>query len=141
MVGSSGEKAGLLKGDLVYKINGILFLLPYPYHPHSHIYTNNCIITHVLFIDKTTVGMTAMKVLDDLSNDESDELSIEYSHADTPNDKRTVILERTKTNAQNPVTYAKKTISSGKTLGYIKLKDFNSEAVSGMKTAILYLDK
>lgn len=110
--GSSGEKSGLQKGDIVYAING-----------------------------KSTDGMTAMMALDMLSNDDSDSLTIEYGKENTNDKKKTVVLKRTKTEpADPPVSYSAKTLSSGKQIGYIKLRDFNSEAIPAMKNAIMDLD-
>ena len=112
LAGSSGQKAGLQKDDKVYKING-----------------------------KSTEGMTAMMVLDMLSNDDSDTMTLEYGR-EGKQGKDTVSLSRVKTEPQDPpVLYSMKTANDGSKLGYIKLKDFNSEAIPGMKTAITELDK
>ena len=112
LTGSSGEKAGLKKGDKIFKING-----------------------------KSTEGMTAMMVLDMLSNDDSDKMVLEYGR-DGNDDKNTVTLSRVKTEPKDPpVSYSMKKANDGSKLGYIKLKDFNSEAIPGMKTAVIELDK
>ena len=108
--GSSGEKAGLMKGDVVYSING-----------------------------KSTEGLNAMAALDMLSNDDSDLLTLEYSRDGS--EKKIVKLARSKPTIENPVSYAVKETKNGKRLGYIKLRDFNVNAVPEMKTAITTLDK
>jgi carboxyl-terminal processing protease len=109
--GSSGEKAGLRKGDIIYGING-----------------------------KSTKGMNAMNVLDMLSNDEAETLTLEYGR-DGTDDTKTVTLARAKINIENPVSYAVKERVDKSRLGYIKLRDFNNEAVPEMKAAIKALDK
>jgi carboxyl-terminal processing protease len=108
--GSSGEKAGIQKGDLIYAING-----------------------------KSTEKMQAMDVLDMLSNDRSDSLSLEYSRGkDEPH--KTISLTRTTQKANDPVTYETQVLKSGKKIGYIKLTEFNAEAVPGVRKAINDID-
>lgn len=111
--GSSGEKAGLKKGDKVYNING-----------------------------KSTEGMTAMMVLDMLSNDDSDTMNLEYGRGEKGEGKKMVTLARVKTEPGDPpVSYSMKAANDGSKLGYIKLKDFNSEAIPGMKKAVTELER
>ena len=108
--GSSGEKAGIQKGDLIYAING-----------------------------KSTEKMQAMDVLDMLSNDRSDSLTLEYGRGkDEPH--KTISLTRTTQKANDPVTYETQVLKSGKKIGYIKLTEFNAEAVPGVRKAINDID-
>lgn len=114
LTGSSGEKAGIQKDDIIYTING-----------------------------KSTSSMTAMDVLDMLSNDESDKVVIVYGKKDSNNnddDKKSVILTRVKDTVTNPVTFFSQKVSNGQTIGYIKLKEFNSKAIFGLKEAITSLE-
>lgn len=109
--GSSGEKAGIQKGDLIYAING-----------------------------KSTEKLQAMDVLDMLSNDRSDNLSLEYSRGkDEPH--QTITLSRTTQKANDPVTFESQILKNGKKIGYIKLSEFNAEAVPGVRKAIGELEK
>ena len=109
--GSSAEKNKLIKGDRVYSIN-----------------SNNM------------EGVTAIQLLDMLSNDDSNELIMEIGRLNTNFKKETVVLKRDKQKAQNPVLEATKKLKDGTNIGYIRLNDFNSEAVPGIKAAINKLD-
>ena len=110
---SAGEAAGLHKGDLVFSING-----------------------------KSTKGMSAMDVLDMMSNDKSDTISLEYAEAaavavdPASAERKTVTLDRSKQNAVNPVAYSSQRLPNGKSAAYIKFSDFNAEAVPGLKAAL-----
>jgi carboxyl-terminal processing protease len=108
ITGSSGEAAGLKKGDNVYSING-----------------------------KATQSMTAMQVLDMLSNDKSDTLSLEYSDSNDKTSTHKIIqLARSKQQANNPIQFTSQKVSNGMKIGYIKLSEFNAEAVPSLKNAI-----
>jgi len=134
--GSSSEIAGIVSGDLIYSING-----------------------------RSTSGMSAMDLLNLMSNDESDHVQIEYSHAsklsadrkvdksDVSNelspdinskgndDKITVNLKRSKQEARNPVVFSALITNDKKhKIGYIRLKEFNAEAVSYLRDAIVALE-
>lgn len=104
--GSSGEKAGIKKGDSVYAING-----------------------------KNTNGMTAIQVLDMMSNDKSPTVTLELSSSDEAH--RTITLERSTEKAKNPVSYSIETLRDGTKVGYVNLGDFNAEAVPGLREALL----
>jgi len=108
---SAGEAAGLHKGDLVFSING-----------------------------KSTKGMSAMDVLDMMSNDKSDTIALEYAEAGAADpasaERKTVTLNRSKQNAVNPVAYSSQRLPNGKSAAYIKFSDFNAEAVPGLKAAL-----
>jgi len=122
--GSSSEKAGLHKNDVIYAING-----------------------------KSTDTMTAMDVLDMMSNDDSDTVKIVYSHSSsspTPStqdavsstDPRTEItLKRSKQKAVNPVSSFTQSLSDGTLVGYIRLKEFNNEAAAETSKAIARLER
>jgi len=130
----------LAKGDKVYSING-----------------------------QSTASMTAIGLLDMMSNDNSDSLSLEvgrggaaagrrpaarlavtpaltHQHPDSGEFSRelgvreTVVLARSKQTTVNPVTFSTKTDANGRTVGYIKLADFNSEAVEGVRLALVALE-
>jgi carboxyl-terminal processing protease len=110
--GSSGAKAGLQKDDVIVSING-----------------------------KPAIDMTAMSLLDMMSNDESDTVSMEYFRPSDPNvgSRKSPLkldLPRTYEKAANPVSYYTATGSNGKLAGYIRLKEFNSEATNGVKQAL-----
>jgi carboxyl-terminal processing protease len=108
--GSSGEKAGLRKGDQVLSING-----------------------------NSLEGKTAIDLLDMMSNDEQLELKMEYQRPGE--DKRTIVLARSLQKTLDPVSYSSQRLPDGRLAGYIKLTDFNSAAVPGMKIAIIALEK
>jgi carboxyl-terminal processing protease len=113
--GSTAAKAGFQKGDLIYSING-----------------------------KTTSGMTAMMLLDMMSTDESPTVTMEYAHVngDKEGEKMTATLQRVLAEkATNPVEYYSKKLSNGKLLGYIRLSEFNAEAVPGVRQALVDLKK
>ena len=114
--GSSGEAAGIHKGDVIHRINGIS-------------------------AEKTS----AMQVLDMLSNDDKSTLELEYSPAEAAVDAphKTVVLKRSNQKADNPVSYRVERVKSNgnKLVGYISLKEFNSRAVPGLKEAILEMEK
>ena len=81
-----------------------------------------------------------MDVLDMLSNDRSDNLSLEYSRGkDEPH--QTITLTRTTQKANDPVTFESQILKNGKKIGYIKLSEFNAEAVPGVRKAIGELEK
>jgi carboxyl-terminal processing protease len=134
--GSSGAAAKLAKGDKVYSING-----------------------------QSTAGMTAIALLDLMSNDNSGSLSLEVGRGradggltgrqpaaastvmpalarqhpdsgDLSEQHEKIVLTRSKQKAVNPVTFSTKTAANGLTVGYIKLADFNSEAVEGLRQAL-----
>ena len=112
LTGSSGAKAGLQKGDKIFKIN-----------------------------DKSTEGMTAMSVLDMLSNDNSELVTLEYGRGEST-ERILVSLTRTKIPpSEPPVRYSMKRTKNIEKLGYIKLKDFSAEAIPSMKEAILDLNR
>ncbi|KAJ1424138.1 ClpP/crotonase-like domain-containing protein [Ochromonadaceae sp. CCMP2298] len=110
---SSGAKAGIRKGDVIYAING-----------------------------ERSDKMTAIQMLDKMSNDERDSLELEYG---TPSEtgaevRKTVQLARSTEKAVNPVTFSSKKLPDGKTAGYVKLKEFNAEAVPQLKKALVALN-
>jgi carboxyl-terminal processing protease len=104
--GSSGEKAGIQKGDLIYSINSI-----------------------------STEGMTAMQVLDMMSNDPSDKVTLEVGKPGE-SARKSIALTRSTEKAKNPVTYSVETLKDGSKVGYISLGDFNVEAVPGLREAL-----
>jgi len=111
---SAGERAGLKKGDIIFAING-----------------------------KSADGMTAMALLDMMSNDESDTVTLEYGRPDAGSssdganvEHKTVTLARSKQKATNPVSYSFERLPNGKMAGYIKFSDFNAEAVPGLRAAL-----
>eukprot|EP01038_Epipyxis_sp_PR26KG_P006181 gene6181-8512_t len=124
ITGSAGEKAGIRKGDIIFSING-----------------------------EDTAKMTALQLLDKMSNDNSKQVTIEYgTPAITDNgeafftSKQKVTLNRSTQQAVNPVTYYSQKVpyrgKNGDTLvGYIKLSEFNSEAVKGLKNALNDLNR
>jgi C-terminal processing protease CtpA/Prc len=89
--GSSAEAVGFKKGDIVYSING-----------------------------ESTEKMTAMQLLDMMSNDERSTVTVEYSSVDdqsgTPA-RKTVSLKRSTQKAQNPVSYYSQKLANGKLAG------------------------
>eukprot|EP01040_Poterioochromonas_malhamensis_P008460 gene8460-9153_t len=123
--GSSGDKAGLKKGDIIYSLNGIS--------------TNN---------------LNAIGILEMLSNDNSDRLTLEYSSSDNIDNKKTVTLDRVKEKVVNPVKFRLQVVNDdakgaseggegggSRRIGYIQLKEFNSKAVTGMKEALDYFNQ
>ena len=83
--------------------------------------------------------MTGIQVLDMLSNDESDQVTLEYRRPSANNVVKTVTLTRSKEKASNPVTFSTQKLSDGTLAGYIKLTEFNAEAVPGLEQAIAKL--
>ena len=105
--GSSSDKAGIKKDDLILSLNGI-----------------------------STKGKTALQLLDTMSNDDSAQVELEYSRpSENPPLTKKVTLVRAKEEVINPVTYSISTVSNGKKIGYAKLAEFNSKAVSGLEEA------
>lgn len=104
--GSSGYDAGLVKGDVVYAING-----------------------------ESTEKMTALQFLDRMSNDDSESITVEYS-SKYSNDRKSVVLKRSLEKTLNPVSYSVYSNPSNVKVGYIKLKEFNSQAVNGLEVAL-----
>jgi C-terminal processing protease CtpA/Prc len=89
--GSSALKAGLKKGDVVYSING-----------------------------EPTEKMTAMMLLDSMSNDERPSVTIEYSQVDDTAEnptRKTITLQRSNEKASNPVSYFAQKLTDGKLAG------------------------
>jgi carboxyl-terminal processing protease len=113
--GSSSLKAGLKKGDFIYSINGV-----------------------------STEKMSAMQLLDMMSNDEKSTVILEYSHTDSEgnpiDEKKTAELKRSTEKAVNPVKFASQKLKNGKTAGYIRLGEFNAAAVPGLKEALTDLN-
>ena len=113
--GSSSFKAGLKKGDFIYTINGV-----------------------------TTEKMSAMQLLDMMSNDEQPTVKLEYSHTDSDGkpigEKQSVVLVRSTEKAVNPVKFASQKLKNGKSAGYIRLGEFNAQAVPGVKAALTDLN-
>ncbi len=121
--GSSSEKAGMKKGDYILSING-----------------------------KSAEGMSAMAVLDMMSNDESPTVTLEYfrASAEEPyvdfkqavNKEQSVTLTRSSIEkAKNPISYSTQRLPNGMLAGYIRFSDFNAEAVPNMRDALVDLDK
>lgn len=106
ITGSSAAKAGIQQNDIIYSINGI-----------------------------STEGMTAVQLLDMMSNDNSDTVTLLYGP-----EKKTVSLQRSKQKATNPVSYYSQKLSDGKIAGYVRLSEFNAEAVPGLKAALTQLN-
>jgi carboxyl-terminal processing protease len=135
LAGSSSFKAGIHKNDVILSLNGVL-------------------------VDK----LTALEVLDIMSNDPRDEVVMEYipasfstrstaapsmslsslSSMENPSSsgKKTVVLKRSLEKVMNPVQCAVETITdTGERVGYIKLTEFNSEAVPAMEAALHQLEE
>lgn len=113
--GSSGEAAGIKKGDVVYSINGV-----------------------------STEKMNAMQVLDMMSNDDGEYMKLEYgtpSNQQENEPHKTVNLKRSKQKANNPVSSFSQKLQNGKVVGYASLTEFNSEAVPSLREAILSFEK
>lgn len=113
--GSTGAKADIRKGDIIYTINGI-----------------------------STDGMTAIDLLDQMSNDKNDIINIDIGRIDEITkiiNRKSITLKRSKQSAQNPVKYLTKRLNDGKLAGYIKLSEFNSESVPELKKAIIDLNQ
>ena len=103
--GSSAGKAGIKQNDAIYSINGV-----------------------------STEGMTAVQLLDMMSNDDRDTVTLEYGP-----DRKLVTLPRSKQKATNPVSFYSQKLKNGKVCGYVSLKEFNSESVPGLKAALTQL--
>lgn len=86
------------------------------------------------------MDMNAMTVLDLLSNDEAETLTLEYGR-DGSDETKTVNLARVKIKIENPVSFFVKERADKSRLGYIKLRDFSNKAVPEMKEAIKALDR
>lgn len=110
--GSSGAKAGLMKDDHILSFNGI-----------------------------STKGQSALQVLDYMSVDESNTVTLEYTRPSVSSDVKIATLVRAREKAINPVTYSSEKISDGSTVGYIKLAEFNSASVRGFENALADLNK
>jgi carboxyl-terminal processing protease len=138
--GSSSEKAGLKQNDFIISID-----------------------------KETTEGMSAMTVLDNFSNDNKDQVVLEYLRLVSNDAERAaglvtmedittsgkidyskcrkfaqaVTLARTKQNtAQNPVSYSTQRLDADKSMaGYIRFSDFNSEALTNLRKALLTLNE
>lgn len=115
LTGSSSNKAGFKKGDFIYSINGA-----------------------------PTEKMSAMQLLDMMSNDEQPTVTLEYSHTDSNGkaigEKQSVVLVRSTAKAVNPVKFASQKLKNGKLAGYIRLGEFNAQAVPGLKDALVELN-
>ena len=115
LTGSSSLKAGFKKGDFIFAINGV-----------------------------PTEKMSAMQLLDMMSNDEQSTVSLEYSHTDADGkplgEKQTVVLVRSTEKAVNPVKFALQKLKNGKQAGYIRLGEFNAQAVPGIREALTDLN-
>ena len=113
--GSSSSKAGFMKGDYIYSVNGV-----------------------------TTEKMSAMQLLDMMSNDQQSKVTLEYSHTDAngkpKGEKLSVDLQRSIEKVVNPVKYTSQKLKNGKTVGYVRLGEFNSQAVPGLKEALIDLN-
>ena len=103
---------------------------------------------------KSTEDMTAMSVLDMMSNDESPVITIEYFRpgAESPfpgfkaatqsSAKRSATLARSGIEkAQNPISFSSQKLAGGKLAGYIRFSDFNAEAVPNLHDALLALER
>ena len=104
--GSSAAKAGIQQNDVIYSINGI-----------------------------STEGMTAVQLLDMMSNDNSDTVTLLYGP-----EKKSVTLARSTQKATNPVSFYSQKLRDGKVAGYVRLSEFNAEAVPGLKAALNQLN-
>lgn len=114
---SSGFKAGIKEGDIVYSVNG-----------------------------QSTTKMTAIQLLEMLSNDPSDTLTLELGDSSSSEGSRRIVklARQLQDRAQNPVRFSSQTIrdkNTGRTqkIGYIFLKEFNAQSVPGMKEALKLL--
>ena len=113
--GSSSSKAGFKKGDFIYSINGV-----------------------------PTEKMSAMQLLDMMSNDEQPTVTLVYSHTDSDGkvigEKLSASLVRSAAKAVNPVKFSSQKLKNGKLAGYIRLGEFNAQAVPGLKDALVELN-
>ena len=113
--GSSSNKAGFRKGDFIYSINGV-----------------------------PTEKMSAMQLLDMMSNDEQPTVTLVYSHTDSDGkvigEKLSASLVRSAAKAVNPVKFSSQKLKNGKLAGYIRLGEFNAQAVPGLKDALVELN-
>ena len=71
--------------------------------------------------------MTAIELLEMMSNDEGDSATFEFGSASNPEQRTSVKLARSKQKAVNPVTYSSERLPNGKLAGYVRLSEFNSE--------------
>ena len=114
--GSSSFKAGFKKGDLIFAINGA-----------------------------PTDKMSAMQLLDMMSNDEQPTVTIDFSHADSSGkaqgERSTISLLRSTERAVNPVKFTSQKLKNGKSVGYVRLGEFNAQAVPGIREALVSLNK
>lgn len=89
--------------------------------------------------------MTAIQVLDMMSNDESKTVEIEFarpsgsSTGSSQLEKKKVVLNRSTQKAANPVSYSVESLSNGSPIGYVRLSEFNAEAVNGLRAALTEL--
>ena len=106
--GSSSEKAGMKKGDYILSING-----------------------------RSAKDMSAMSVLDMMSNDQSPSVTLEYFRA-SPEEpfvdfqqatkkKQSVTLARASIEKAKPCVYSTQRLTNGKLAGYTRFNDFNAE--------------
>ena len=122
--GSTSYQAGIRKDDIILSIN-----------------------------NAPTKGKSALDILDMMSNDNNENVIIEYKHPfattsttttatttttdnNNNNNIQKVSLKRSQEKVINPVTYYTEKVSSGDVVGYIKLTEFNSEAVHGLEKAL-----
>ena len=82
------------------------------------------IIKSVMPIIPKAAKMTAMMLLDMMSNDNNPIVNIQYSSTD--GEKRIVDLKRSTEKIKNPVEYYVTKTKNGKTIGYMKLSEFSA---------------
>jgi carboxyl-terminal processing protease len=104
--GSAAFLAGMQEGDVIDAVDGIL-----------------------------TKDMPAMKLLEIMSTNRNPVTQVQFTSAAT-GQTRTVSLQRSFAKASDPVFYATQHLEDGSLAGYIRLKEFNAEAVGGMRDAL-----
>jgi carboxyl-terminal processing protease len=108
--GSAASLAGMQEGDIIEAVDGI-----------------------------PTKDMPAMKLLEIMSTNRNPTTQVQFTSAAT-GQSQTVTLQRSFAKASDPVFFTTQRMEDGSLAGYIRLKEFNAEAVGGMRDALKALD-